>query len=364
MIEVSLYLAIPLGVWLLYAIWIIIFVSKQMGSGLDYIRKEDPQLAYKYDCFRRKDLPKWNKFEIYFCALFFFPGKALFFFFSSLFALLFLKLGMVGTTYEKDLSRFRRGYIKFVIRLFSRLALHGLGFFWIKRIKLDISEFDPSYPKEQYADRKAEYAPIVISNHVSFIDIFFHLCGPEVPSFVSKAAIKKYPIFGSGATALKSVFLERENKDKRDDVFHKIRERIDKFDKNPKTTPPLLIFPEGTTSNGEYMLSFKKGAFAAGAPLKLYGIKYTNKNFSPAFDTLGIGNLFLFTLLQLWNCVTIYEMGIYYPDHLNLKGEDDWMIYAEKIKFIYLKALNLKSTDMGYQDMVTYQKELMGDSEK
>jgi len=365
MIELSLHIIIPSAVWLIYSIWIITFVNKQMGPGLQYIRAEDPQLAYKYDCFCRKDISRWNKCEIYFCALFFLPFRALQFFLSAFLCLLFLKLGLIGIDMSKqELSHFRRGYIKLVTRFFSRLCLYGLGFYYIKRVKLDIADFDPSYPKEKAANQKGNSAPIIVSNHVSFIDIFLQIYNPEVPSFVAKAAIKNYPIFGAGATALKTIFLQREDKDKRGDVFQQIRERVQEFNANPITTPPILIFPEGTTSNGEYMLSFKKGAFATATPLRMYGIKYTNKRFNPAFDTLGIGKLFLFTLLQFWNSVTIYDLGVYYPDHLNLKGDEDWTLYAEKIKFVYLKALGLKSSDMGYQDMVAYQKELMGDSEK
>jgi len=363
-LSLSFSLIIPLGVWLIYAIWVILFVRKQMGPGLQYIRTEDPQLAYKYDCFCRKDLHKWNKCEIYFCALFLLPIRAFGFFVSAMLCVLFLKIGLIGSNSKKPQSRFRRGFIKLFTRLFSRFCLYSLGFLYIKRVKLDIPEFDPSYPKENQDSQKGNSAPIIVSNHVSFIDIFLHLCNPEVPGFVAKAAIKNYPIFGAGATALGSLFLQREDKDKRGDVFQQIRDRVEEFSAKPLTTPPILIFPEGTTSNGEYMLSFKKGAFATGTPLKMYGIKYTNKRFSPAFDTLGIGKLFLFALLQFWNSVTIYDLGVFNPEHLNLKGEEDWTTYAEKIKFVFVKALNLKSIDMGYQDMVAYQKELMGDSEK
>merc|ERR1712110_1089287 len=38
---------------------------------------------------------------------------------------------------------------------------------------------------------------------------------------------------------------------------------------------PLLVFPEGTTSNGKGLLEFRKGAFVAGKPIRPVLIKYT-----------------------------------------------------------------------------------------
>lgn len=38
---------------------------------------------------------------------------------------------------------------------------------------------------------------------------------------------------------------------------------------------PLIIFPEGTTSNGNSLLKFKVGAFNDLAPLTIVGLKYT-----------------------------------------------------------------------------------------
>lgn len=37
---------------------------------------------------------------------------------------------------------------------------------------------------------------------------------------------------------------------------------------------PLLLFPEGTTTNGSYLLPFKTGAFLAGLPVRPVVIRY------------------------------------------------------------------------------------------
>lgn len=37
---------------------------------------------------------------------------------------------------------------------------------------------------------------------------------------------------------------------------------------------PLLLFPEGTTTNGRFLLPFKTGAFLAGLPLQPVVIRY------------------------------------------------------------------------------------------
>ena len=39
---------------------------------------------------------------------------------------------------------------------------------------------------------------------------------------------------------------------------------------------PLLLFPEGTTTNGRYLLPFKTGAFLAGLPLRPVVLRYAD----------------------------------------------------------------------------------------
>lgn len=66
--------------------------------------------------------------------------------------------------------------------------------------------------------------------------------------------------------------------------------------KEGKKKLPIMIFPEGTTNNGQYLLKFKKGAFMHHNPMKVVMLMYDNKNFSPFWDTHSLGDI-LFLIL-------------------------------------------------------------------
>jgi lysophosphatidylcholine acyltransferase/lyso-PAF acetyltransferase len=56
-------------------------------------------------------------------------------------------------------------------------------------------------------------------------------------------------------------------------------------------TPPILIYPEGATTNGEALVYFAKGAFASLRPVQPILIKYwTLNNIKASQDVLGISN--------------------------------------------------------------------------
>jgi len=64
-----------------------------------------------------------------------------------------------------------------------------------------------------------------------------------------------------------------------------IKQRCDQIMKG-KRLPSVMIFPEGTTTNGKYLISFKKGAFMNMFPIKIFCIKYDVRNFNTALDTI------------------------------------------------------------------------------
>jgi len=105
----------------------------------------------------------------------------------------------------------------------------------------------------------------------------------------------------------------------------------------------LIIFAEGTVSNGKYILTFKKGAFKALRPVKLYAIKQESKSFIPWMCDMGEKEWLISCLSNSGAEITLYEFeDVYDPSYLNLDpdDEDSWKVYAGKVRDILSKCLN------------------------
>lgn len=94
----------------------------------------------------------------------------------------------------------------------------------------------------------------LVANHTSWLDIFV-LNSIQPLYFVSKSEVSKWPGIGWLARATNTVFIER---DRRQAKLQKsiLQERLKRGHK-------LLFFPEGTSSDGQQVLSFKTSLFAA-----------------------------------------------------------------------------------------------------
>lgn len=65
----------------------------------------------------------------------------------------------------------------------------------------------------------------------------------------------------SAAVGILFISQENKNKDERKNALELIKERQIQAEEGKKN--PLVIYPEGGTTNGEYIIKFKKGAFAS-----------------------------------------------------------------------------------------------------
>lgn len=108
-----------------------------------------------------------------------------------------------------------------------------------------------------------------VSNHVSWTDI--PLLGMLTPlSFLSKAEVRHWPVAGWLAHKAGTLFIRRGGGD-----VQRLREQIGG---QLREARPLMIFPEGTTTDGRSVRTFHgrllAGAIDAGMPLQPVAIRY------------------------------------------------------------------------------------------
>ena len=96
--------------------------------------------------------------------------------------------------------------------------------------------------KEEF-DREPITTPIVISNHVSWFDMYYLLLSNKISSFLSKEEVKDYWFLGTSAKGINSVFIKRKNSEDRDLATTQIAERIKDFEQK-KMEHTLSLFSQ------------------------------------------------------------------------------------------------------------------------
>lgn len=98
---------------------------------------------------------------------------------------------------------------------------------------------------------------LMMSNHRSYLDIWL-IPKYAITVFVAKAEVEKMPLLGWGASVVDTVYVDRSNKESRRATKNEIAERIRKG-------RSVIIFPEGTTGDGNGLLPLKPGMFHVAA---------------------------------------------------------------------------------------------------
>jgi 1-acyl-sn-glycerol-3-phosphate acyltransferase len=96
---------------------------------------------------------------------------------------------------------------------------------------------------------------LMVSNHTSYLDILA-LGGITRVSFVAKSEVASWPLFGTFARLQRTVFVQREHRAKTGEAAAEIRNRMLEGD-------ALVLFPEGTSNDGNRVLPFKSALMGA-----------------------------------------------------------------------------------------------------
>ena len=118
-----------------------------------------------------------------------------------------------------------------------------------------------------------------------------------------------------------------------------------------RTKPPLLVFPEGTCVNNEYVVMFKQGAFQLGKSVVPVAIKY-NKVFVDAYWNSRTTSYprHLFRLMTAWALVA--EVSYLDPQY-RLPGESA-INFAARVKEMIAKEAGMGSVP--WNGMLKYYK--------
>jgi 1-acyl-sn-glycerol-3-phosphate acyltransferase len=96
---------------------------------------------------------------------------------------------------------------------------------------------------------------LMVANHTSWLDIVVFSAAARL-SFVAKAEVATWPFFSTLAKLQETVFVERTRRTQTAQARDQIRERLLAGD-------ALVLFPEGTSSDGNRVLPFKSALMGA-----------------------------------------------------------------------------------------------------
>ncbi len=98
---------------------------------------------------------------------------------------------------------------------------------------------------------------LLAANHASWKDILVLGSVADVV-YIAKAEVRGWPVFGMLARLQATIFVEREQRQKTGDQVNEIAERL-------TAGEIVVLFPEGTTSDGNRLMEIKTSLFGAAA---------------------------------------------------------------------------------------------------
>jgi len=98
---------------------------------------------------------------------------------------------------------------------------------------------------------------LLIANHISWLDIIVVSAVAPV-HFIAKREVADWPFFGLMAKLQRTVFVDRERRSTVKDTAHEIARRLDAGER-------IVLFAEGTSSDGNQILPFKSALIGAAA---------------------------------------------------------------------------------------------------
>ena len=220
------------------------------------------------------------------------------------------------------------------VTLAARTLLFALGVVWVK-------------VKGKRAASKE--APLQISNHRTFIDPLY-LVSQSGACPVSASSNLSTPGFGTILKMFQPINVDRDLKDNTI-VANMIKERATSNGLWPQT----VLFPEGTTTNGQALIYFKLGAFTPGVPVQPVIVSYPNKTTDISWVDAGpsLGETLLKLCCNTWLNMTVEYLPTYIPSEEEKK---DTRLFARNVRNIMAEKMGVPTTEESFDDCILMMK--------
>lgn len=238
---------------------------------------------------------------------------------------------------SRPLPRWRRLGVVASSRLCTRAILAAAGFYW------------PRVKGREHLRQGLREGAVFVANHVSYADAFA-VVAAFCPCGITLEFTKSIPLLGPGIRALQNIYVSSDGASEAGGAARAVAERAER---SAEYGVPVIVFPEGTLSDGKGLLRFKTGAFAAGRPVvplvlryppsrlpliprgKLFGGMF-DSSFSPAWGIVPMPFHLLRMLTQAYNPLELEFLPIYTPSAAERANPQ---LYAQNVRMLMARAL-------------------------
>jgi 1-acyl-sn-glycerol-3-phosphate acyltransferase len=246
------------------------------------------------------------------------------------------------------LPRWRRLAVAASSRLCTRVILAAAGFY-CPRVR----------GREHLRRGLDREGAVVVANHVSYADAFA-VVAAFCPCGITLEFTKTIPLLGPGIRALQNIYVSSDGASEQGGAARAVAERAER---SAEYGVPVIVFPEGTLSDGRGLLRFKTGAFAAGRPVVPLVLRYpparlplpsfarallrralgdaraaalSDASFSPAWGIVPMPFHLLRMLTQLYNPLELEFLPVYKPTSAERNNP---ALYAQNVRMRMARAL-------------------------
>lgn len=176
---------------------------------------------------------------------------------------------------------------------------------------------------------------IYVANHTSLIDLFILNKDYNFSCIGQRHGGLAGALQNLLMTAQDHVWFDREEGSDRKAVQRLLREHV--FD---GTKEPMLVFPEGTCTNSEYCVMFKKGSFELGAEVHPIAMRYRRRFGDPFWNSQATSfPRHLYDLMTSWAVVC----DVYYMEPQKIREGETAVQFANRVKLLICERAGLIS---------------------